>query len=1121
MVFVQLLGGVSATTGTGAPVDLGPPKCRAVLAVLALSVGEAVPVARLVDLVWGEDPPRTATKILQGYVARLRKALGAAAITRVGAAYRLDVEPDAVDVARFRRSAGAGDVSGALAAWTGTPLAGLDAPALTPSVDGLVEQWLGVVEQDLGRRVTSDPAAAVAPLTELTAVHPFREELWVLLMRALHAAGRQADALAAYQQARKHLVEELGIEPGPRLRELQRRVLASDASSGAPAAEPVAEERAARPTGTVTFGVATVVDAGRLWVEHRRKMALAVARLDALVRSVTEGSGGTVLRTDGETVTAVFHRADDAAAWATRLQVEADREPWPGGVDLRLCVGLHTGETQEVGGTYVGVAVHTAQRLADAGHAGQVLASGITAALLDRDGLRPLGAHRLAGVGSEQEILQLDGGDHPPLRTDAAQRGNLPRALVRMVGRDDELEAVANALDTGEGVVTLLGPGGIGKTTLALAAARRWVGADAARRAWLVELAEVSDEAEVERAVAEVLGVTEGPRGSLLDTILASLRSHPALLVLDNGEHVLGAAARVARAVAEHVPGARVLATSRERLGVPGEQPVPVAPLAATGAATTLFAERARAASGAFDLDRERPVVEQICRRLDGLPLAIELAAARVRTLTPDQLLERLDDRLRLLAGRDRTAAARHRTLRATIAWSHDLLSEDERRVFQRLSVFTGPFDLAAAEAVVADDRLAAVEVDHLLGDLVERSMVVAEPGMHGRRFRLLETLRLAAAEHLAADADPDAVRRRHASWCRAQVAAVGDLLTGHDEIDGVARLAELWPNLRAAVGWACAVGDRSLAGALVGPLVTEINLRRRAEIGDWAERILDLDATDDEVVFWLGWALHRHMQAGNPEAFDRLVATYGHGDHPLVRFARAYLVEDGPGLCTSSPAAVAWLRERGERHAADLVEMTGLASGLMTTGQLAELDLLASRMQTRFAADGPPTLRYFALGMLGYSAQLQGRAEDAARLFLEAAEIPVPAGTYAASRPAEVRAIFDAGDHGRAFRLLRDHVDDLLDADYVDVARLVAVEFIHLMAAIDRLSEAAPALAYLDTTGDFGVLARERLVAEAARRIDAAAPVDDGLAGPIDARDALARIRDTLDGLVRVPSAV
>ena len=239
--------------------------------LLGLAAGSAVPVPRLVDLVWGEEPPRTAEKTLQSYVVRLRKGLGAGSIVRVGAAYRLSVDPEAIDVARFRQQLDLGNIEAALAEWTGTPLAGLEAPGLTPAVDGLVEQWLATVEIDLERRAETNPTAAIGPLTELTANYPFREGLWSLLMTALYRVGRQADALDAYQKARHHLVEQLGVEPGPRLRELESLVLGQDEQLRGPERSTV--QTSGHPTGTVTFGFCELEDSSRLWATHRKKMA--------------------------------------------------------------------------------------------------------------------------------------------------------------------------------------------------------------------------------------------------------------------------------------------------------------------------------------------------------------------------------------------------------------------------------------------------------------------------------------------------------------------------------------------------------------------------------------------------------------------------------------------------------------------------------------------------------------------------------------------------------------------------------------------------------------------------------------------------------------------------------
>ena len=917
MAEVVLLGDVRAEAADGTPLDVGPPKCRLVLAALALHHGEPVGVPRLVDLVWGEDPPGTAPKILQGYVSRLRKALGADAIATVGTAYRLSEAVD-VDVTRFTTLLAAGDVDGALARWGGDPLAGLDPVGLQHTVDGLMERWLDATEQRLARLAEEDPAAATGPLTELTAAHPFREGLWASLMLALARTDRQADALAAFQRARAHLVDELGIDPGERLRAVEARILAGE--------------------------VGPASSAGRV----------------------------------------VAGRA-------------------PGAVDLP--------------------------------------------------------------------------------------------AVADLVGRDADVEVVLGALRTAS-LVTLLGPGGIGKTSLAVTIARAWHERHGGRVV-LVELEEVTPGEDPVGAVAETLGVAEPPDGDLRAAIVTATATQPTLLVLDNCEHVVQGAAALVAAFGATRSSSRLLATSRERLGAVREHLHPVEPLDPAAEGAELFLRRAHAVAPGLDLDDDRAVVEEVCRQLDGVPLAIELAAARTRTLTPSQLLARLGDRLRLLTDRG-ASSTRQATLEGAVAWSHDLLAPDEQRLFARLSAFAGPFDLVAAEAVGAGDGLDAIDVDRLLGDLVERSMVAPVDGPAGRRFRLLETLRQFAAARLAEAGDTAAVTARHAGWVAEETGRIGGLLAGPGEAEGVARLDALWPNLRAAVDRAVADGDASRAGALVWPVVTEVSTRRRGEIGAWAERILTVTPAEDTdaVAFWLTWALHRHMQSGNAAGFTALVQRYGHDEHPLVRACHAYLFEDGASLLASGDDAVAWLRGQGHDHAANHMEMTTIGSGLMTTGRLEEAATRFRGWIDRYSVEGPPTFHYFGLGFLGYTLQLQGDLEAARAAFLAAADVAIPPGTYAAARPAEVDALFARGEHDRARRVLREHIEDVLAMGTVDVARLVAVAFVNLMVGLGRPQEAAPALAYLDTVGEFGALARASLVAEAAAVIGDVAPHDgDGAA--------------------------
>jgi predicted ATPase/DNA-binding SARP family transcriptional activator len=895
---IRLFGGVRATGGDGAAVDVGPAKCQALLAALALTPGDAVPVWRLVELIWDAAPPRTAERTLQSYATRLRKALGADAVVRTGVAYRLDVPADAVDVARFERALDAGDVQTALSEWAGEPLAGLDAPGLAPAADALVERWLGAVEADLERMVERDAPAAIGRLTELTARHPFREGLWAVLMTALYRVGRQADALAAYRTARARLVDELGVEPGPRLRELERLVLSHD----------------------------------------------------------------------------------------ERLQ---------------------------------------------------------------------------------------------------ARKGHLPHPAGRLIGRDADVASVEHAL-AAHAVITLVGPGGIGKTRLALEAARR-----SELEVCLVELAEVSSPADVPRAVADAAAVKDSSGRTLVESIVAAFESRAALLVLDNCEHVIDGAARLADAVAERCPDVHVLATSREALRIAGERVIAVGPLEPSGPAVELFRERAGRAGDA-------EAVEAICRALDGVPLAIELAAARTRSLTPAELLERLDRALALLTGGPRTGGGRRRTLRATIQWSYDLLEADEQVLLARLSVFAGPFDLAAAEAVAGD-------AGALVGDLADRSLVLIERGRFGRRFRLLDTVRQFAAEHL----DSDAAAARHATWCLREVTRIGELLAGPSELEGVARLEELWPNLRAAFGRACAAGDRGLAQALVRPIAPEVLLRSRHEIGDWAERILAITPPGDERsrVFGLVWAAHRYAIAHDPEGYARLAERYGEPDHPLVRHARAFALEDYEALARHAPEAVAEHRRNGDHDLAEHAEID-IGGALLNLGRLAEHDAVVSELAERYRANGPPTLLNWTLMLLGYSALFQGERARADELFDAAVTVELPERTHSPNGPIEARATFRRGERQRAYRTLRAHVDELLATANMQGASIACLELVNMLAALDRPRDAARLRGYLEASGLLGAPGFRALLSETASRV---APDDHGL----DDRAALAEMRRLLDDLV------
>ena len=604
--------------------------------MLALSPGSAVPVARIVDLVWGERP--AAHRGQDAPLVRRPAARGSRSgrDRTIGAAYRLEVPAGLGRRPRFQRSVGVDDAEAALAEWTGTPLAGLES-------DGLARH-----RRRAGRAATSSrsrrtsrgasrptPAVVLGRLTELTATYPSREGLWALRMTALYRTGRQGDALAAYRAARRHLVEGLGVEPGPRLRELEAMILGQD----------------------------------------------------------------------------------------TRLAMPGTGRP-----------------------------------------------------------------------------------------------GNLPLRLGRLIGRDADVAAVRLALSSWP-VVTLVGPGGIGKTRLAVAAAGREDDADGA---WLVDLVEADSAADVPRAVAATLGVKETAGRGLTGSVVAALRARHTLLVLDNCEHVLDGAAALAQAVADGCPRTRVLVTSRERLGLRGghERVMPVGPLDPDAGVAELFRERAAALAVSPALDPAGPggaapadpsgvansdPVTEICRRLEGVPLAIELAAARTTTLRPADLLARLDDQLRLLVTIDGGQAARAGTARCGRPSSGRTTCSPRPsgRCCPASPSSSGPstcprHGCRAGPPTPANPAGRGRGPARRAGGAVDgwrsRGRWSVLPGGSG-----CSNLRQFAVERLPLAGESDLMADRHAGWCAGRVAAIHRLLAGQDEVAGVAALDELWPNLRSA----------------------------------------------------------------------------------------------------------------------------------------------------------------------------------------------------------------------------------------------------------------------------------------------------------------------------------
>jgi non-specific serine/threonine protein kinase len=455
----------------------------------------------------------------------------------------------------------------------------------------------------------------------------------------------------------------------------------------------------------------------------------------------------------------------------------------------------------------------------------------------------------LSGLGVLPQAPPTDTPTPAPSAPAVAPRHNLPRQLTSFVGREAAIADVAGLLDT-SALVTLSGVGGTGKTRLALAVAER-VLATYPDGVWLVELAPLADPALLPQAVATALGVREQPGEPLVATLTAYLAPRRSLLVLDNCEHLIDACAHLAEQLLTHCPELRILATSREALGVPGEVPYRVPSLTvadqtgdaasvAASEAAQLFAARAQSVRPGFALtDVNAATVAQVCARLDGIPLALELAAARLRALPLEQLAARLDDRFRLLTGGSRTALPRQQTLQATIDWSYRLLEEDERTLLRRLSVFAGGWTLEAAEAICADASLEAWQVLDLLTRLVDKSLVLLDDGGEAARYRLLETVRQYARERLAETDEGTAVRDRHRDWCLALAERVAPGLMGSEQAALLGQLDAEGDNLRAALTW-CQAGDVELGLSLATALYRYWFYRGRAVEGvQWLEAFL------------------------------------------------------------------------------------------------------------------------------------------------------------------------------------------------------------------------------------------------------------------------------------------
>jgi predicted ATPase/DNA-binding SARP family transcriptional activator len=861
----RLLGQLEVVTGDGRVVAFAGDKERIVLAALLMRANRAVSTSHLIDALWGDDPPERAANALQVHVSRLRKKLAAAGegdevLFTEPSGYRLGVGPGELDVACFEElvasaTGGPEEVSSqlaeALAVWKGPALSGVDSDALAGEAVRLEELRLVALE----RRIEADLALGrhlelVPELEAVIADHSLREGLRRQLMVALYRCDRQADALALYRQTRDLLADQLGIEPSPALQALELDIL-NQSPKLAPTHRAVAAGSVGMyPFGTVTFLFSDVEGSARLSQElGSERYGNALREHRARIREVVAAYQGAEVDTEADALFVAFDRASDAVGAALAIQEGLG----PGPIGVRI--GLHTGEPLSVDRTYAGVDVHLAARICSAGHGGQVLLSSATARLarhvLPADAsLADRGEFLFRGVDEPERVYQLLHpvlwASFPPLRAAPAQSHNLPDTRTSFVGREGELKLLDDLLVTAR-LVSVVGPGGSGKTRLAVELAAR-VAARFESGAFLCDLSPFSDPARVASTVAGVFAVQDAPGVDPLDALAWALEGRQVLLLVDNCEHVLEAAGAAIDRLLAAAAGVTVLATSREPLGVDGEQVWRIGPLSVPGIDATvegivesdavrLFANRGQLAQAAFEVTaRNAAAVADICRQVDGLPLAIELGAAQVASLTPAVIAQRLADHLQVHRAAPGRRPGRQRTLEATIEWSYKLLNDDQRRLLRFLSLFANGFPLDAATSVGdCDDPVS------LLGSLVDKSLVLWDPDSD--RYRLLETVRAFARARLDEAGEGDIAGARHLGWCVSFAESLGDYWTGPHDVEGYLLIDRELDNIRAAVGWA--VGHQAPdAGRLAAPLGAYWCLGRRTptvEARNWLARMAEI----------------------------------------------------------------------------------------------------------------------------------------------------------------------------------------------------------------------------------------------------------------------------------------
>lgn len=952
--------------------------------------------------------------------------------------------------------------------WHGPTMDGLDGDLINGERLRIDDLRADAEDHVLARRLENgSPAGLVATLESAVRDQPLREKRWELLMLSLYRQGRQADALRAFQRARSMLSTHLGLEPGPQLVQLEQRILAHDPTLDRkppataetsvdtdPDAEPTttadldadpdlvpetvpdtvagaAINRGASvavgtrtadpsssqtlPSGTVSLLLCDVEGSVRQWESSPEDTAREIAELHRIWTAAAETAGGFLVKSTGDGIMAAFGTAGaavQAAVTATAAQNE---------LSLMVKVAINTGAVSPVDSDYRGPVINRCARLLDLANGGQILISGTTAELARTDlraagadhfTIRDLGAHWLRDVSEPINVWQVSGpgvrANFPPLQSHGPR--SLPRPRGELLGRATLTDRILEAVND-QPIITLLGPGGIGKTSLALSVAWELAGA---RPVTFVDLARVTDPAAVEGRMLDVIVAWDRDEDqSPVERISGQLQANPDLVVIDNAEHVLDSVATVVEQVLSQEIKGSFLVTSRQPLGLPEETIIGVPPLEVpadnddldmTGQAPSvqLFIERARAVRPDFEIPNGLlPVVAHICRRLDGIPLAIELAAGRTSLLSLDDIAGRLDDQLRLLrqvrANRDR----RHQSLEAVVGWSVDQLSPQTREVFIRLSVMTGSFGLAGVEALLEHADLGAIDTLEALDELHQASLLRVEP--EGSRFRMLEPIRQVAEAELVARDLMVATRRAHVQWL---TDLVSDAHLRRDETRAaaLAKIDAEADQLLAAMAWATEAGQVDLLPRLTFDASWWL-LTRHARL---AERLIRVMLPlFDRVEQPLAWAeitgALAIVTAASPSFDDstnaveavRIFDEHNHPDRGLIRLATVFsstILPGGEDRMSLLDEAEQFL-DPADVWGRSLLDMAGMTVLLLIdelpTG--AELEGLLNRVRaavTAFRRLGESWVLGATLGELGRLYLSIGNIEDAEACLSESLEL-------------------------------------------------------------------------------------------------------------------------------------